>query len=329
MLTTREIALWSNRPTADGVVFSRQAVEGVVTELNNAKRAMRGTVNHDLSCMPFRKALGARLIEESGSYGAEITMTFGEEHHLRSNDFPGAEFVLVQWNEHPKPFKRIGLEQPDEDTKVTVDLGDFDNPEQYNAFEEEIESIEGLIPGNLMGRHSVDPAPIIELILSNWEALSAVAGSSWFLARVGKYVTGVTDEMLARRVGPTCDLIEDKFSAVRRSLLRARGQVDEEIDLCLVMSWEEIELVLLVRADSAGEDCQLGLDQLGETLDSYSPLLDGADSVVFSLREDGEWQFEYATLNDGNVIGTRNCFDRTLEQLRAIGRASRADKETS
>ena len=329
MPTTREIALWSNRPTADGVVFTRQAVEGVVSDINNAERAMRGTVNHDLSCMPFRKAVGARLIEESGDHGAEITMTFGEEHHLRSNDFPDAEFVLVRWNEHPKPFTRIGRGQPDEDTKVTVDLGDFDNPEQYDAFKEEIESIDGIAAGNLMGRHAVDPAPIIELILSNWEALSIVAGSSWFLNRVGKFFTGVTDEMLARRVGPTCDLIEAKLSAARRSFSRVRGQADEAIDLCLVMSWEEIELVLLTKADSASEDYRLGLDRLGETLDRYSPLLEGADSVVFSLREGGLWQFEYATLNDGNVIGTRNCFDRTLEQLREIGRSRRAEDETS
>jgi len=327
MLTTSEIALWSNRVTTDGLVYTREAVEGVVNDVNNAERAMRGTVNHDLSCMPFRKAVGARLIEESGCHGAEITMTFGEEHHLHMKELPESALVFVQWTEQPRPFTRIGRESSEEGTKVTVDLGDLGGHEQYEVFLEELEAIKGVVPGNLMGRHSVDPAPIIELVLSNWESLCAVAGSTWLLNRVRKFVTGVTDELFARRVEPTCDLIEAKLAAVRRSFSRARGRADEAIDLVLVMSWDEIELVLLVRAAGASEDRRLSLDRLGPSLDRYGPLLEGADSVVFSLSEDGDWQFEYATLTDGNVIGTRACYNRTLEQLRAIGRARRAEAE--
>ena len=315
--TTSEIVLWSDRPGLDGTMFTKGAVEGVVKDMNNADRATRGTVNHDLSCMPFRKSVGAKIIEESGDYGAEITMAFGDEYRIQS-DLPDSELMLLQWKEHTKPFSRIGQQQPNDQTKVSVDHGDFRSPKQYDEFRQGVEAMEGATLGDPMGRHAVDPTPIIELVLSNPEAIAAIAGSGWFLKRVEKYATGVIDEMLARRVNPTCELIEAKLSSLRRSFSLSRGQSDEEVDLCVVMSWKDIELVLLVKASKDIEDIQLHVKELGERLDIYSTLLNGADSAVFFLGEDGAWQFEYATLNDGNVVGTLECFNRTIGQLRAI-----------
>jgi len=319
MTTTTEILFWSDTPSADGVVFSKQAVESVVGTLNDNARAMAGIVNHDLSTIPFRKFVRARVIEESGKYGAEVTMAIGEAHQVLTHDVPDAELVLLEWQDDPKLFARIGQEGAGEETKVTADLGDFEGLEQYEVFRHEIDATDGVTPGNPMGRHSVDPTPIIEIVLANWEAIAILAGSKWCLSRAERFVTGVTDELLARRVGPTCDLIEAKLADLRGLFARTRGKSDENVCVCLIASSDEIELVLLVSAGSEVERIDLYAEQLGEILDRYSSILDQADSAVLSLHEDGTWRFEYARLKDGNAIGTLDCAERTLEQLRAIG----------
>ena len=308
-------------------MFTKEAVEDMVNKLNGSERAMPGIVNHDLTALPFRKFVKAELIKESGKYGGAVTMVFGEQYPVLLNDLPDTELVLMHWEDDLRLFARVGQEVAGDVMTVTVDLGDFESPEQCEVFLRDINAMEGARSGDLMGRHSVDPTPIVEFFLSNWEAIATIAGSKWFLSRVAKYMTGVTDELLARRVGPTCDLIEAKLSAVRKAYSRARGKSDEETDLYVVIEWDEIEFVLLLRSGRDSDNICLCFDRLGETLDQYSSLLDHADSVVFSQSEDGGWHFEHAKLKDGDVIGSRVCAERTLEQLRAIGNAARARRD--
>ncbi len=165
-------------------------------------------------------------------------------------------------------------------------------------------------------------------MLTNLEVLALLA-PSWVVWKLGKFANGVTDEMLKRRVGPTCDLLEKKLANVKEAYSKSRRKQSESIDIDVMIPGEDCELILLMPSGTKGKEDWFDPPAIQRVLDSYRPLLEDADSIVLSRQKGGKWRFEYMLTKDGCVIGTKRCYDRTMDLFHKIEAHNRAVREST
>ena len=289
---------------------------------------MRGMVNHDPHCMPIRKALSAQLLESRGDYAAELNWEFGKGTEFRRRGIPAVRHVQVAFKESDSPFTRYSVPTSDELSLISVDLVNFRTRGDYERFRQDLQGLDGVEIGKPITRHSVDPFPLIDIVLSNPESLALLA-NCWIVWKLYRLSDKIVEEMTDRLAKRTCDLLERKISDVRGAFSRVRRKEREPIEIHVMIPGDETELILLMPSDSKGPEDWMDPQAIQDVLDSYRPLLEDADSIVLSRQKGGRWAFEYMLTKDGSVIGTRRCYDRTLELYRRIESHNKTVRDNS
>ena len=227
----------------------------------NGDRAVKSNVDHDLFCMPFGKVVNA-WVEAHEDRHLLLARIFYEDEvksavHLKT----GTQLALFEFSEHPKPFVREFQNGPQEETRVNVDIANFDDWQQYSEFENDVGSIDQRIACSFgLGRKSAVPEPIIQFVLSNPVAtvvLTMVA--RWILVRAGKFITHTTDETL-RKIG---DDLSDELSAKVRAVLKSykrRQSKDDRPVVTQIIVQGDVELNLLTRTEHDSEYQNLGFE---------------------------------------------------------------------
>ena len=317
MNISKETILRSGVPYSGTAIYSKDAVANLVQSVNETERAMRGMVNHDPHCMPIRKALSARLVESHGEYEAELSWEFGKRSEFRRIDIPAVRHVRLAFNESTRPFSLYSQPASPEKSLVSVDLVNFRNEKEVERFELAVENLDGAEMGKRITRHSFDPVPLLDIILSNPETLALLA-NCWIVWKLGRFADKVAEEMSDRLAERTCDLLERKITDLRNVFSRVRRKDNESIEIHVMIPGEETELILLMPSDTKGQENWMDPQAIQDVLDSYRPLLEDADSIVLSRQKGGRWNFEYMLTKDGCVIGTMRCYDRTMKLYRRI-----------
>lgn len=288
----------------------------------SSDRAVWAGVNHDLFCMPIGKVTNAWVESQGDRHLLRARIYYEDAAPLEVHLKTGTQLALLEFSEHPKPLVRAFQNGPQEQTRVYVDRANFDDWQKVNEFESDVNYIDDrIICSAGLGRKSAIPEPLIQFVLSNPEATAVLAVvGPWILARAGKFITHTADETL-RKVG---DDLSDKLSAkiisVYESYKRHQAQDERPVVIQIIMPGD-VELNLLSRTEHDAEFQNIDLKQLRAGIEKYKDLIQEADSVTFGREGDSNWEFLYLTTKTGKVIGTFECFDRTVKLLNEISQS--------
>ena len=303
-----------------GVVMSKAAVESLVELVNTSTRAVRIGVEHDPRYMPFGKWHKATLAEDGDEYVAVATGTMNDSPQLLLRHLTQDELVLLEFPDDRRPFKRFGEAVDYDEIVVAADPANL-SEEEWHAFENDLAALPGVSSETRMKvRHSLEPSVLLELVVSHPMETFAVLSTCWAVQRLRRFVTAVADEMLMRRVGPTCDALDDKIKSIVAAFRRQR-QKDETIQIHLILPLEECQIVLLMQSREKGDPTPLDRVAIGEELDKWEDFLEDADTIVLEIERDGGCVLLYALMYDGSVIGSKECYERSLAAYEAVRRS--------
>ena len=315
---------------AHGVLMSKAAIESLVASTNDATRAVRIGVEHDPSCMPRGKVRQAVLDTDGDEYVAVLAGQINDEPQFLSHEPTQTDVVLLEFPGDSRPFARFGKPADTDEISVGLDPANI-SFDARDELERELNSLSGVrSETELKHRHSLEPQALIDLVVNNPIETFALLSSTWLLHRIQKFTTAVVDEMLRRQVGPTCDALSRKINAIVEAFRRHRrglGSILVQIALPL----DEVELILLLRLDDGDGSIRLDPVAIAAGLEKWEAVLSDAgcdpDSIVMEHGDDGAWAVLYVLTSDGRVIGSRECFARTIAMFEEVRRAgeSRTD----
>lgn len=314
-MTERAAIIATTGVDAHRVLITKEALESMAEGMNG-DRAVRMGANHDPFCMPCGKIVKA-WVEPREDRHVLVARTYIEDNasYLVHSEFR-EQLTLLAFADFPKPFNRSFESVSSDKTEVLVDFVNFDSKQNYGRFLIEANQIDdGLSCGRGLGRKSLIPEPFIHIVLSHIDAdtIASVVGL-WAIIRVKKFIDHTVDETF-RKVG---DEISEKLSAKIISVFEAYKRHKSRDERSIVTQIDipgDVEVILLTRTAHSSEFQGIDLTSLREELEKYKDVLHGADSITFGREGNDRWKFLYMTTKAGQVIGTRECFERTLKTL--------------
>ena len=188
--------------------------------------------------------------------------------------------------------------------------------EDYTRFADDVRLIDdSIVCDNGLGRHSLTPEPFIEFIVANPEIALILA---WLLRRAEKFARYTVDETF-KIVG---DYISGALSTRIIKILRAytsRRSEDDRANVIQIIIPGELELCLLVKIEADEEFPTLCLKEIADEMEKYRDVLEEATRIILARVGTNDWKFLYATTQSGKVIGTRECYENTLETMKSSG----------
>ena len=295
------------------VQFTKESIESVANHLNG-KRALPFIVQHDPSCMPLGKVTDA-WIEPFGQEHALMARFYIESAQAASHVPSSTKLVYLSFQNAPKPF--ILECKPTEDNSITVvgvDRANFKDTSSRDAFLDAVADIDSHFAFTEVGRHSLVPEPLIEFLLSDELALAI---GLWVLRRAELFLRHTIDETL-KKVGNT---ISDDLSTKIKKTLQAYNHhrdADSRPITVKVLIRNDPNLVLLSRVSPAEDFPCINLENLATELKKYRDILLHAEEVTFLRTGPDGWKFQYLKTRKGEILGTGECYSRTLERLREV-----------
>ena len=280
----------------------------------NGKRALPFIVQHDPSCMPLGKVTDA-WIEPFGQEHALMARFYIESAQAASHVPSSTKLVYLSFQNAPKPF--ILECKPTEDNSITVvgvDRANFKDTSSRDAFLDAVADIDSHFAFTEVGRHSLVPEPLIEFLLSDELALAI---GLWVLRRAELFLRHTIDETL-KKVGNT---ISDDLSTKIKKTLQAYNHhrdADSRPITVKVLIRNDPNLVLLSRVSPAEDFPCINLENLATELKKYRDILLHAEEVTFLRTGPDGWKFQYLKTRKGEILGTGECYSRTLERLREV-----------
>lgn len=310
---------------AHGVLMSKAAIESMVASANDAARAARIGVEHDPSCMPRGKVRQAILDTDGDEYVAVLTWQINDEPQFLSHEPTQTDVVLLEFPDDSRPFTRFSKLADTDEISVGLDPANI-SFDARDELERELSSLSGVrSETELTTRHSLEPQALIDLVVNHPVETFALVSSTWLLHRIQKFTTAVVDEMLRRQVGPTCDALSRKINTIVKAFRRHRrghGAILVQIALPL----NEVELILLLRLGNGDGSIRLDPVAIAAGLEKWEAVLSDAgcdpDSIVMEHGDEGTWTVLYVLTRDGLVIGSRECFARTIATFEEVRRAA-------
>ena len=308
-------------------LITREAIESIPEQIGG-DRAIPVVPDHDPFCLPIGKIKEAWVEPHGNEYAAIVRMHIEDVHSIQMHRRSGVELVRLDFEDSPEPFiesRYRNREQP-KDT-LSVDLANFDNPQDYTKFANDVSLIDDrIICDSAIGRHSLVPEPLIQFVLSDPEMCAALAIGVWALRRAENFVRYTVDETLRKMA----DDISDSFSMKMKKILRAYGSHQSEHNgpsITQIIIPGNTELILLVETELDEEFPTLDIEKLTAEIEKFGDLLQEADSATFVRVGVNDWKFQFLTTRSGKVAGTLNCYERTKKLMRDMEKdqSSRTD----
>ena len=289
-----------------------------IVDLVDGERAIPFSIGHDPFCLPIGKVIEAWIEPLGNEHVAKGRIYVENPQSMKNRLDPAIELVRFNFANYPKPFQRRSYKPSDRNHDlVSVDLNNFANLKNYNAFAREVSMFDQSIICNHIGRHSIDPAPLIEFVTSP----NALLVAAVLLGR--KVIDHAVTQMLNSLSTSLTRQVRRVVSAYRKHHAQDnRGTVVQT-----VLSdghGDEFQLILLIKIQPKAGIPELNLVEIVSGLRKYIDSLPDKDidSVTVDLSENGEWGLRYMTTRSGKVIGTKECYEYTLEQLERVQNSS-------
>ena len=306
------------------MMVTREAIESIPEQVAG-DRAIPFMVEHDPFCLPIGKIAEA-WVEPFGNEHAVVARIHIEDICLiESHRGSGIDLVRLDFHDSPKPFidKRYGSKDQPGDV-LTVDLANFDNMQGYTAFANDVSLIDDKITcGHGIARHSLGPEPLIQLVLGN-PVLGAALGI--VIIGAGRFICYTVDATLKKAADDISDWLYVKIKNVLKAYGRHRSE-DNRSCVTQIVIPGKMELILLVKTERDEEFPTIDLKKLVSEMEKYSDLLQEASSVTFARIGTNNWELQYMKTRSGKVIGTRECYERTLRRLGEMGQDRNLEAE--
>ena len=303
------------------VNITREAIESISDQVNG-ERCLPVIPDHDPFSMPIGKIKEA-WIEPFGDEYAVMARIHEEDDavisvHVRS----GTELVYLDFVDAPKPFVQQ-FQNLDEKNlfTVSVDLANFANIHAHTAFMDAARRIDDKIDSKIIGRHSLEPEPLLHLVLRYPELCAALSVGLWVLSRVEKFVRYTIDETLKKVADEIADFVSSKIKKIVKAYQDCQSGEDKSMLMEVVVPGD-MDLILLVRIDHADDIPTIDLSKLTTEMEKYGDLLQEAEEVTFARTGDGDWELQHLKTRTGEVFGTLGTYKRTMEQLRRMPKRS-------
>ena len=273
--------------------------------------------NHDPFAMPMGKVTEAWLEPLGNEHVVKARIHMEEVASVEVHSGTGVTLTHLKFDDAPQPFvkKAYGRAKEGQCT-LSVDLANFNSMEDYNRFADDVRLIDdSIVCDNGLGRFSLTPEPFIEFIVNNPELALIVR---WLLGRAEKFARYTVDETF-KKVG---DYISGALSTKIIRILKAytnHKSAEKRATVSQIIIPGKPELCLLVKTKPDEEFPILCLNKIRAELEKYRDVLGEANRIILARTETNEWKFLYATTQSGKVIGTRECYENTLESLRSTG----------
>ena len=305
---------------ADRVQVSKQALEGLCEQIKG-DQAFPLRLDHDPSLMPLGKIVDA-WIEPYGDEFALFQRSYLEDSiRLGTHGRSGITVVTLPFENDPRPFARTPYDQLEDCVlQVSVDLANFDALEAYTQFTQDVLLIDdSIICSKGIVRHSFTPEPLIQLVVTNPEITVPLAVGVWVIRRLEKFVRYTVDETLRKTADDISDALSAKLQRVLQTYLRYRAKDDRAITTEVVIP-SNVTLNLLVKTTVGEAFPTLELKGLVTEMEKYGDVLQNANTATFEKVGTGPWQFLYVTTRSGEVLGTLQCYERTVATLKNFNR---------
>ena len=297
------------------VRFTREALESFSEQVAMGQ-AMPITVDHDPFSLPIGKIEEAWVEPFGKEYALVARIHIEDTYSVATHRRSGADLVRLDFESNAKPFRARSYEKTEEqrDT-LSVDLSNFASPQDYTAFTNDVSAIDDAITcDNGIGRHSLGPEPLLQLVLSNPEIGAAMAVGVWVIARAEKFVRYTVDETLRKVADEISDSLSMKMKDILRSYASHRSQ-DNRAPIAQIVIPGNLELILLVKTEVDEEFPTIEMGKLSAEMEKYGDILKEAESAVFARVGINDWKLQYLTTRSGKVLGTLECYRRTCELI--------------
>ena len=300
------------------VRMPREVIESVPDQVNG-ERSLPILVEHDPYCMPIGKIKEAWVEPFEDEYVAMARFYVEDDArnmiHMRS----GTELVYLEFASAPKPFVQQLKEADQSLVTVGVDLANFDNMQNHAAFIDAVNHIDDEINCEFVGRHSLEPEPLIRIVLSHPEICVALSVGLWILKRVEKFIRYTVDETLKKTADEISEILSAKLMQIVRSYKNYQSGDKKPVSIEIIIP-NDITLILLTQIDRDEEFPSINLEKLTKEMEKYGDLLQQAEEVTFVRTGVDDWEFQYLKTRTGEVFGTLECFKRTNKKLQRTQR---------
>ena len=301
------------------VVITKEMLESLV-EQAKSDSSIPVTVEHNPFLMPLGKFLDAWIEPFGSEYAVMARIGIEDNPASMSHARTGVPFVRMNFANDPRMVKQryYGSLDPEADS-LSVDLANFDSPSRYAMFVNEVRVIdESVITSNGVARHSMGPEPFLQYIISNLDpnaALSLVV--VWAGVRAEKFVRYTVDETLRKVADEISDALSGKLKSVVRAYRSNQSQDHRDTTIQIVIPGD-MDVILLVKTPISEDLPLIEMAEIAKELERYGDILQGAHSATFALNSTGDWKLRYITTKSGEVVGTQECFDETLDALKKM-----------
>ena len=304
------------------VEFTKEALDSFPEQITG-DQAVPFTIDHDPYCLPLGKIEKAWVEPFGDEYAVIARIRIEDTFTLLKHRTSGTDLVRLDFANNPKPFVVRSYEViADGGEILSVDLANFANPRDYDAFKSDIATIDGKISCDKgIVRHSLGPEPLFQIVLSYPDITAAMAVGVWVVARIEKFVRYTVDQTLRKVADDISDALSMKLKKILNAYIKRRNQDKRDVTTQIVIQGSP-ELILLVTTKPDEEFPSITLGELSEEMEKYGDILQEADSVVFARIGSSGWKLQYMTTRTGKVIGTLDCHNRTLEKLQNMKRNS-------
>ena len=298
------------------VLVTKEAIHSVADGING-DHAIPLIVDHDPTAFPLGKLIDG-WVEPFGDGHAAMARIYLDEHpfsakHRRT----GEELVRLSFRDHPKPFVRRGHKPVQEGRNtVRVDLANFPSMHAYEEFRSGLQETDRTMDcQHGINRHSIGPEPFLALILSDPVISATLAAIGiWAFKRAKKFVTYTVDESMKKVGDELSDTISAKLNGIVRHYVTRKEQ-DNRPTTTQITIPGDLELNLIIETEADKEIPIINFNRLVDTVTKFGDILEQADSATFMLSKTENWKLQYLTTKSGETIGTKECYDRTIEQL--------------
>lgn len=290
-----EMSIPIDVPDAHGFVLTRESFTQGATLCDDDAEVIRMISEHVEDTAPIGKITQMTAHVDSTTIP---NMGVIRQHIEFGHPVPDGDNVLMQFSDDHRPFKPLH-----DSTDIGVDRANFDRDE-YKTFVEQAKAIYPDAELMSVARHSVEPEAV--LWIGKAIAIAIALGAARNVPIIGPILKDVEEAVVEsidakRRVK---SLIAAFTSAIRQK--KSKVNMSIPIGKCTAV----------FIADS--EDAAQALPEAGQALLDNADLLVDATEVLF-IYKDANWQFQYKIKVSGDVLMTRDCFDRTMAKLTDSG----------
>ena len=273
--------------------------------------------------MPYGKLMNAWLETREKRLAVVVRFTHHETARIEVHRSSGIELAILDFPENPKPFRKTAESGSQEHTIVSIDPANFDGAESFNRFTTDILTIDSsIVCDDGVVRKSIGPEPYLEILLSFQDAFAFKVAVGWATLRIAKFATHTVDETLKQVGNELAAVISSKVSSIFAKY-RDHKSEDMRSTVTKIIVPGDIELILLDRTQITEDFREIDFKELNMAFEEIGDLIQDAVSVTIGREDNNCWEFLYLTTNTGKVIGTSDCFDRTIslhnEVLRGHG----------